>query len=171
MAPLPDWDRVQLNIRLTEALRDFPRILIAQVHGYCLGASFALMNVHDLVFAADNAQIGMPEMPRGSFGEIATSTLFHAQIPIKKASLIALTARNMSGIEAERIGLVNFVVPDGELMGRVLLQLRRYQPLERVNWRLPCDTLRTRVKGKSILEGEGIFERAHRRKSFNDRTH
>jgi enoyl-CoA hydratase/carnithine racemase len=114
-APLPDWDRPGITIRLTEALRDFPRITIAQVHGYCLGGSLGLMNVHDLVFAADNAQIGMPEVPRGSFGQVATSTTFHAQIPIKKAAFIALTARNLSGAEADRLGLVSLAVPEKEL--------------------------------------------------------
>ena len=115
VAPLPDWDRVQLNIRLTEALRDFPRILIAQVHGYCLGASFALMNVHDLVFAADNAQIGMPEIPRGSFGQIATSTMYHSGMSMKKASLLALTAKNLTGREADQVGLISMAVPAAEL--------------------------------------------------------
>ena len=113
--PLRDFDRPAITTRLNEEFRDFPRITIAQVHGFCLGGSMGLMNVHDLVIAAEDAQIGMPEMPRGSFGEIATSTLFHAQIPIKKASLIALTGRNMSGIEAERIGLVSMCAPAASL--------------------------------------------------------
>ena len=113
--PLRDFDRPAITTRLNEAFRDFPRITIAQVHGYCLGGSMGLMNVHDLVIAAEDAQIGMPEIPRGSFGEIATSTLFHAQIPIKKASLIALTARNVSGAEADRIGLVSLSTPAAEL--------------------------------------------------------
>lgn len=116
--PLRDFDRPAIPTRLVEVLPDFPRIMIAQIHGYCLGGSMALMNVHDLVIAADDAQIGMPEMPRGSFGEIATSTLFHAQIPLKKAALIALTARNVSGVEAERLGLVSLSVPAKDLEER-----------------------------------------------------
>ena len=113
--PLRDFDRPAITTKLVEALIDFPRITIAQVHGYCLGGSMGLMNVHDLVIAADDAQIGMPEIPRGSFGEIATSTLFHAQIPLKKAALIALTARNISGADADRLGLVSLSVPAAEL--------------------------------------------------------
>jgi enoyl-CoA hydratase/carnithine racemase len=123
--PLRDFDRPAMTTRLVESLRDFPRITIAQVHGYCLGGSMGLMNVHDLVIAADDAQIGMPEMPRGSFGEIATSTLFHAQIPIKKAALIALTARNISGAEADRMGLVSMSTPPGELEATTTAIARR----------------------------------------------
>lgn len=113
--PMRDFDRPAITTSLVESLIDFPRITIAQVHGYCLGGSIGLMNVHDLVIAADDAQIGMPEVPRGSFGEIATSTLFHAQIPLKKAALIALTARNVSGAEADRLGLVSLSVPAKDL--------------------------------------------------------
>ena len=110
-----DWDRPGPTIEFTEAIRAFPRIMIAQVQGYCLGGAFGLMNNHDLIIAADNAQIGMPEIPRGSFGQIATSTLFHAGIPIKKASLLALTAKNFSGKEADAVGLISLSVPEQEL--------------------------------------------------------
>jgi enoyl-CoA hydratase/carnithine racemase len=113
--PLPDWDTSFPNIRLTEALRVFPRVTIAQVHGYCLGASLALMNAHDLVIAADDVQIGMPEVMRGSFGQIATATLFHANIPIKKSAFMQLVGRNVSGAEADRLGLVSMAVPAAEL--------------------------------------------------------
>ena len=37
--------------------------MIAQVHGYCLGGALGIMNCHDLVFAAEDAQLGMPEDP------------------------------------------------------------------------------------------------------------
>jgi enoyl-CoA hydratase/carnithine racemase len=113
-----DWDRPTVNIRVTEAIRQFPRILIAQVHGYCLGGSLAFMNAHDLVIAANDAQLGMPEITRGSFGQIATSTLYHAQIPIKKAALIAIVGENITGEEADRLGLVSLAVPAEALEAR-----------------------------------------------------
>lgn len=110
-----DWDHPGPTIEFTEFIRAFPRIMIAQVHGYCLGGAFGLMNNHDLIIAADDAQIGMPEIPRGSFGQIATSTLFHAGISMKKASLLALTAKNFSGKEADAVGLISMSVPAAEL--------------------------------------------------------
>ncbi|HEY7065007.1 MAG TPA: enoyl-CoA hydratase/isomerase family protein [Chloroflexota bacterium] len=110
-----DWDRPSPTVRLFHVIREFPRIMIAQVHGYCLGGGLALMNSHDLVIAATSAQIGMPEILRGSFGQIATSTLFHAGIPLKKAALIQLGGRNLSGAEADRLGLVSMAVEEAEL--------------------------------------------------------
>jgi enoyl-CoA hydratase/carnithine racemase len=113
--PLLDWDRPTVTIRLAEAIRVFPRVMIAQVHGYCLGGALGIMNCHDLAFAAEDAQLGMPEILRGSFGQLVTSTLVHGRIPIKKVALIQLVGRNLSGLEADRLGIVSQALPAAEL--------------------------------------------------------
>jgi enoyl-CoA hydratase/carnithine racemase len=100
---------------MAEALRGFPRIVIAQVHGYCLGGALGIMNCHDLVFAAEDAQLGMPEILRGSFGQLVTSTLVHGGIPIKKVALMQLVGRNISGAEADRWGVISQAMPAAEL--------------------------------------------------------
>ena len=102
-----DWDRPTPTVQMAEALRGFPRIMIAQVHGYCLGGALGIMNCHDLVYAAQDAQLGMPEILRGSFGQLVTSTLLHSGLPVKKLSLIALGGRNISGKEADALGIVS----------------------------------------------------------------
>jgi enoyl-CoA hydratase/carnithine racemase len=133
--PLLDWDRPTPTIRLAEALRGFPRIMIAQVHGYCLGGALGIMNCHDLVFAAEDAQLGMPEILRGSFGQLVTSTLLHGGVPQKKLSYIALVGRNLSGVEADQLGIVSMAVPAGELEAHTLsiareIGTRHLAPLE-----------------------------------------
>ena len=133
--PLLDWDRASPTIRLAEALRAFPRIMIAQVHSYCLGGALGIMNCHDLVFAAEDAQLGMPEILRGSFGQLVTSTLLHGGVPIKKLSYIALVGRNLSGVEADQLGIVSMAVPAAELESHTLkiareIGSRHLAPLE-----------------------------------------
>src|SRR5215467_15129382 len=113
--PLLDWDRPNLTIQIAEALRVFPRIMIAQVHGYCLGGALGIMNCHDLVYAADDAQLGMPEILRGSFGQLVTSTLLHGGLPVKKVAHIALIGRYLTGKEADALGIVSQAVPAAEL--------------------------------------------------------
>jgi enoyl-CoA hydratase/carnithine racemase len=110
-----DWDRPSPTIQLAEALRGFPRIMIAQVHGYCLGGALGIMNCHDIVFAADDAELGMPEILRGSFGQLVTSTLVHGGIPLKKVALMQLVGRNVSGAEADALGIISQAVPAAEL--------------------------------------------------------
>jgi enoyl-CoA hydratase/carnithine racemase len=110
-----DWDRSTPTIQLAEALRGFPRIMIAQVHGYCLGGALGIMNCHDIVFVADDAQLGMPEILRGSSGQLVTSTLVHGGIPIKKVALMQLVGRNVTGAEADAMGIVSQSLPAAEL--------------------------------------------------------
>ena len=132
---LLDWDRPTPTIQLAEALRGFPRIMIAQVHGYCLGGALGIMNCHDLVFAANDAQFGMPEILRGSFGQLVTSTLIHGSIPMKKFTLMQLVGKNISGEEADRWGVISQSMPLAELEDTVTeiardLGSRHLAPLE-----------------------------------------
>jgi trans-feruloyl-CoA hydratase/vanillin synthase len=113
--PMLDWDRPNLTIQIAEDIRAFPRIMIAQVHGYCVGGALGIMNCHDLVFAAEDCQLGMPEVLRGSFGQLVTSTLLHSGLPVKKLSLIALVGKNLTGKEADALGIVSQAVPADKL--------------------------------------------------------
>lgn len=100
---------------IVDIMRKLPQVTVAKVRGWCLGGGLAMINGHDLVVAAETAKFGMPEIIRGSYGATATPSLFHGGIPVKKAFYISLTGRNLTGAEAERIGLVSQVVPEKEL--------------------------------------------------------
>ena len=102
-------------VEIVAIMRNLPQVTVAAVKGWCLGGGLAMINGHDLVIAADTAKFGMPEIIRGSYGATATPSLFHGGIPIKKAFYISLTGRNLTGAEAERVGLVSQVVPEKEL--------------------------------------------------------
>ncbi len=133
--PLLDWDRPTPTVQLANALRGFPRIMIAQIHGYCLGGAFGIMNCHDLVYAAEDVEIGMPEILRGSFGQLVTSTLLHGGLPVKKLSHIALVGRNITGKEADQLGIVSQAVPAADLESFTLtiareIASRHLAPLE-----------------------------------------
>lgn len=120
--PPRDWDRSHPNMMFYESFKNYPKVTIAQVHGHCLGGGMALMTAHDIAIAADTAKIGMPEILRGSFGQMALSSLYHTGITAKKAALMHFSGRNFSGTEADRFGLVSASVPEAEL-DAVTLQL------------------------------------------------
>jgi len=113
------WDHRGSTYEIVRLLRSIPQVTVAAVKGWCLGGGLALVNGHDLCIAADSAKFGMPEVIRGSYGAVATSTLFHSGIPFKKAFYIQLTGRNLTAAEAERVGLVSYVVADDQLMAAV----------------------------------------------------
>lgn len=111
--------RAESTRHIVQQLRKMPQITIASVQGYCLGGGIALMNACDLAIGAEDAKIGMPEVLRGSYGEVATPTLLHTKIPLKVAFYISLTGRNLTGIEAARVGLLSQVVPYADLEATV----------------------------------------------------
>ena len=126
------FGRSESTREITQLLRKMPQITIAAVQGWCLGGGLALLNACDLGVGADDAKIGMPEVLRGSYGEVATPTLFHTKIPLKVAFYISLTGRNLSGIEAARVGLLSKVVPAGELDAAVKQLAREIASRHRV---------------------------------------
>jgi enoyl-CoA hydratase/carnithine racemase len=109
------WDQAGTTYEIVRLLRGIPQVTVAAVRGWCLGGGLALVNGHDLAVAAESARFGMPEVIRGSYGAVATSTLFHSGIPFKKAFYIQLTGRNLTAAQAERVGLVSEVVADDQL--------------------------------------------------------
>lgn len=132
---LRDFDRPTPTIQLAEALRGFPRVMIAQVHGYCLGGALGIMNCHDLVFAAEDAQLGMPEILRGSFGQLVTSTLMHGGLPQKKLAYLQFVGRNITGVEADKLGIISQALPSAELEATTTniareIALRHLAPLQ-----------------------------------------
>lgn len=106
----PDDSGLELN----EAIRNSSKIVIAVVNGFCLGGAVTLLLSHDLAIASDKAQIGLPEIFRGFPPRYVVGALVRA-IPVKPAMEMLLTGRNLGAAEAQQIGLVNRVVPDGEL--------------------------------------------------------
>jgi len=113
------WDQGGTMYEIVRLLRNMSQITVAAVRGWCLGGGLALINGHDLCIAATSSKFGMPEIIRGSYGAVATSTLFHSGIPFKKAFYIQLTGRNLTAEQAERVGLVSEVVPDDQLVPTV----------------------------------------------------
>lgn len=112
------WDQGDIR-EIIALMRSCPQITIAAVQGYCLGGGMVLVNGCELAVAATDARIGMPEIIRGSYGAVATPTLFQAGVPAKTAFRVSLTGRNLSGEEALRVGLVSHAVPAAELTSAV----------------------------------------------------
>jgi len=113
--PVFDWGRVDWPFRMMSTIIDYPKVTIAAVRGFALGAGLSTAIGHDVVVAADDAQLGLPEVLRGSFGKGVTAHLMKQGLPLKKAIMLQLLGRNVTGEEAERIGLVTFSVPSDEV--------------------------------------------------------
>lgn len=95
---------------------DLAKPVIAQVHGYCLAGGSELASGCDLIYVAEDAQIGYPAVRFG-----VPDMHFHAwTIGMRKAMEAMLTGDSMSGLEAVRLGWANDAFPVDELDEKVV---------------------------------------------------
>lgn len=106
----------RLNVLdLQRQIRTCPKPVIAMVAGYAIGGGHVLHVVCDLTIAADNARFGQVGPKVGSFdGGLGASYLARI-VGQKKAREIWFTCKQYDAYEAEKMGLVNKVVPYEEL--------------------------------------------------------
>ena len=95
-------------------MRESALPIVARVNGHALAGGFGLMLACDLVVAADDAQIGTPEVNIGLW-PFMISAIIQRDVPRKVALEMMLTGRRMPAAEGERWGFVNKVVSRGDL--------------------------------------------------------
>jgi naphthoate synthase len=96
-------------------IRRLPKPVVAMVAGYAVGGGHILHLVCDLTIAAENARFGQTGPRVGSFDGGFGAGLLARQIGAKRAKEVWFLCRLYSADEALRMGLVNAVVPVGEL--------------------------------------------------------
>ena len=98
-------------------IRDFRKPTIAVVHGKCIAAGVMLACMCDLIVASDDASFQNPVLRMtGAAVEILVEPW---EMPARKAKEFLLTASVLTAVEAERLGMVNRVVPRDELADTV----------------------------------------------------
>ena len=100
------------DVEMTMELWSLPKPTIAAVRGWCLAGGCELAMACDLVVAAEDARFGEPEIRYGS-GPV--TLLMPFVIGQKKTNELLFTGDAIDAREAERLGLVNRVVPGEEL--------------------------------------------------------
>jgi enoyl-CoA hydratase len=90
---------------------DLAKPVIAQVHGYCLAGGSELASGCDLIYVAEDAQIGYPAVRFG-----VPDMHFHPwTIGMRKAMEQMLTGESMSGTQAVELGWANAAFPASQL--------------------------------------------------------
>jgi enoyl-CoA hydratase/carnithine racemase len=113
MATMTDAMRVLGDVVL--AIHNCPVPVVAKVDGVCVGAGLGVALAADLTWCSDRARFSAIFAKRGLSLDFGTSWLLRQRIGLHKAKELALTAKMVSGPEAFALGLVNAVVPTGEL--------------------------------------------------------
>ena len=111
----------RLNVLdLHKRIRELPKPVVAMVNGYAIGGGHVLHVVCDLTIASENAIFGQTGPKVGSFDGGFGSSYLARHVGQKKAREIWFLCQQYSADEAEKMGLVNKVVPLDQLETTVL---------------------------------------------------
>ena len=99
-----------------ETVRCIRKPIIAAVAGFALGGGCELAMMCDIIFAADTAKFGQPEIKLGIMPGAGGTQRLPRAVSKAKAMDLCLTARFMDAAEAERAGLVSRVIPAAALL-------------------------------------------------------
>lgn len=152
-----------------ERLRNYQKVTIAMINGWCFGGAYGPLFSCDLAFCSDDAQFGLSEinwgiLPGGGATKVATELM-----PMRKAMFHALMGENLSGKEAEAAGLVNESLPAAKLEARVLEVANR---LLKKNWhtlKATKDSVR-RVREMTYQNAEEYLIRAQEGLNWHDKS-
>jgi enoyl-CoA hydratase len=146
----------------SESLRNIfnlNKITIAQVHGYCIGGGLYMSLCCDLTIAAEDAKIGHSEQRLGFSGAMYVFPIEIMLIGQKRARELLLTGKLIDGTEAERIGLINQVVPPDQLEEETqkLAQSMTLLPRDGIAIGKACARLAYDSMGLSSAFGQGYL--------------
>jgi enoyl-CoA hydratase len=102
--------------RVLEALERSPKPVIAAVNGYAFGGGCELALACHMRLASENAVLGLPEVSLGIIPGYGGTQRLPRLVGTGRALEIMLSGRRVKADEAERIGLVNRVVPRDQLL-------------------------------------------------------
>lgn len=130
---------------------------IAAVAGYALGGGCELAMMCDLIFAADTAKFGQPEIKLGLIPGMGGSQRLTKRVGKAKAMDMLLTGRMMDAEEAERAGLVARVIPADQLLAETLAAAETIADYSRTAVMAAREAVERALEG-SLREGI-LFER------------
>ena len=105
---------------LLDRIERLGKPVIAAINGYALGGGCELAMACTIRLAADSAKLGQPEINLGIIPGYAGSQRLPRLVGKGRALELLLTGAHIDAEEAYRIGLVNRVIPDAELMTEAL---------------------------------------------------
>jgi enoyl-CoA hydratase len=114
--PVSGRDHAMSGQHVLDLIENMGKPVIAAINGYALGGGCELAMACTIRIAADTARLGQPEVNLGIIPGYAGTQRLARLVGRGRALEILLTGDQITAQEAHRIGLVNRVVPPGELL-------------------------------------------------------
>jgi enoyl-CoA hydratase len=125
ISAMKDWSYMDVYkpdyiSRNWERVKSCRKPVIAAVAGFALGGGCELAMMCDMIYAADTAKFGQPEVKLGILPGAGGTQRLPRAVGKAKAMDLCLTARMMDAREAEQAGLVARVIPAEQLLAETL---------------------------------------------------
>ena len=120
MTPLQALEFAVQGQNMVEALEKSDKIIIAAINGFALGGGLELSMACDIRICSETARMGQPEIKIGVIPGWAGTQRLTRLVGKTKAKELILTGDMITAQEAEKIGLVNRVVPPERLREEVM---------------------------------------------------
>lgn len=106
--------------QLFERMEQFPKPIIATIHGAALGGALELVMGCHFRIVSETAKLGLPELQLGIIPGFAGTQRLPKYVGTAKAAEMMLTSEPISGLEAVQWGLANAAYPEEQLMEEAL---------------------------------------------------
>ena len=119
MNPMQGMAFSQKGHKAMSFLQEMSKPVIAAVNGYALGGGFELALACDIIYAAEKARVGFPEVTLGILPGFGGTQRTARLTGVARAKELIFSGKAISAKEAYEMGILNKVTPDGELMEAV----------------------------------------------------
>lgn len=145
-----DWRaHLKENIDTFMMIWNLSKPVIAAINGYALAGACELAQICDIKIASDKAVLGEPEIRFGT-GPPVLITPF--SVGLAKAKELLLTGDTIDAHEAERLGMINRVVPHDQLMAECERTARKLLNVAQVGLKM------NKIAVNRALEGMGFLQ-------------
>lgn len=100
------------------AIENSPKLFIAAINGFALGGGLELAMACHIRIASENAKLGLPEVTLGLIPGYGGTQRLTQLVGKGKAIEMITTANMVTAAEAEKMGLVNYAVPQANLISK-----------------------------------------------------
>jgi enoyl-CoA hydratase len=104
--------------KVFNAIENSNKPFVAAINGFALGGGLELAMACHIRVAADQAKMGLPEVTLGLIPGYGGTQRLAQLVGKGKAIELIITANMITAVEAEKIGLVNHIVPQADLMAK-----------------------------------------------------
>jgi len=146
--------------RAVMGMIDFPKPIIAKVQGPAVGLGATIALLCDIVVASPNAKFGDPHVNVGFTAGDGGAIIWPQLIGYNRAKQYLLTGDLVGAVEAERIGLINTVVPAEELDAHVMALAQRLAngATKSINWTKQLANVGLRQVASGLMDASIAYE-------------